>query len=33
MALAVLEDRLVFDIIFTMYFSHVKEKSKVGQAI
>ena len=33
MALAVLADRLVFDIILTMYFSHGIEKLIVGQAI
>ena len=33
MVLAVLADRLVFDIIPTLYFSHGKEKSIVGQAI
>ena len=33
MALVVLADRLVFDIILTMYFSHGIEKSAVHQDI
>ena len=33
MALVILVDRLVFDIIHAMYFSHEIEKPIIGQAI
>ena len=33
MALAVLGDGLIFDVILTMYFSYGKEKSRIGQAV
>ena len=32
MAIVILVDRLVFDIIFSMYFPHRIEKSVIGQA-